>query len=220
MTTTSCTTIDCCIACGSLVLNQVLDLNEQPLANSFKKTKNEQENLYPLKLNRCLSCHHLQLSHMVNPDELFKTYLYVSGTSTTQLLYFEWFSNMVKERLGLDHASVLDIGCNDGSQLNCFKSVGFSTYGVDPAENLHPISSKDHSVVCNYFNNEQVQFPVKFDAIVCQNAFSHNYNQHQFLQKCKSLMHENGALFISKSWARTLKNWVKTSKSWEKTSKK
>ena len=44
--TASCTPIDCCIACGSLVLTQVLDLNEQPLANSFKKTKNEQENLY------------------------------------------------------------------------------------------------------------------------------------------------------------------------------
>ena len=206
MTTTSCTTIDCCIACGSLVLNQVLDLNEQPLANSFKKTKNEQENLYPLKLNRCLSCHHLQLSHMVNPDELFKTYLYVSGTSTTQLLYFEWFSNMVKERLGLDHASVLDIGCNDGSQLNCFKSFGFSTYGVDPAENLYPISSKEHNVVCNYFNTEQVQFPVKFDAIICQNAFSHNYNQHQFLQKCKTLMHKNGALFITTSQADMIKH--------------
>ena len=164
MMTASCTPIDCCIACGSLVLAQVLDLNEQPLANSFKKTKNEQENFYPLMLNRCLSCHHLQLSHMVNPNELFKNYLYVSGTSNTQLLYFDWFSNMVKERLGLDNASVLDIGCNDGSQLNYFKSIGFSTYGVDPAENLYPISSKEHNVVCNYFNTEQVQFPVKFQA--------------------------------------------------------
>ena len=206
MTTSSCVPIDSCIACDSSNLIQVLDLKEQPLANSFKKTQNEQEAYYPLILNRCVSCNHLQLSHMVNPDELFKNYLYVSGTSNTQLAYFDWFSKMVKHRLGVEHANVLDIGCNDGSQLDYFKSIGFSTYGVDPAENLHPISSKRHNVVCDYFNLDHVEFPVKFDSIVCQNAFSHNYNQHQFLQKCKTLMSENGLLFITTSQADMIKH--------------
>lgn len=206
MTTSSCASIDSCIACGSSELKMVLDLNEQPLANSFKKTQNEQEPFYPLRLNRCLSCHHLQLSHMVNPNELFKNYLYVSGTSNTQLMYFDWFSKMVKDRLGMEHATVLDIGCNDGSQLNYFKSIGFSTYGVDPAENLHSISSKEHNVICDYFNVDHVVFPLKFDAIVCQNAFSHNYNQHQFLQKCKTLMSKNGLLFITTSQADMIKH--------------
>ena len=72
-----------CLCCGSERLKLVLDLNEQPLANSFKKTAEEDELTFPLCLNICEACTHLQLSHAVNPDLLFKNYLYVSGTSQT-----------------------------------------------------------------------------------------------------------------------------------------
>jgi hypothetical protein len=51
---------------------------------------------------------------------------------------------------------VLDIACNDGSQLDAFKKHGHQTYGVDPAENLHDRSSKNHTVICDYFNEESV----------------------------------------------------------------
>ena len=48
--------------------------------------------------------------------------------------------------------NVLDIACNDGSQLDCFKSKGIQTYGIDPAENLYELSSKNHNIVCDYFS--------------------------------------------------------------------
>ena len=201
-----CHSITNCIACDASNLEQVLDLGNQPPANSFKTTKDQAENLYPLVMNRCLNCNHLQLSHMVNPDELFKHYPYVSGTSKTQLEYFYWFSKMVVSRLTKTRGTVLDIGCNDGSQLNCFKTIGFHTYGVDPATNLHPVSSKRHSVVCDYFNNPSVTFSTKFDAIICQNAFAHNYDQVGFLEKCKTILADDGLIFITISQAHMIKN--------------
>ena len=51
-----------------------------------------------------------------------------------------------------DDTTVLDIGCNDGSQLDVFKSNNFKTYGVDPAKNIFKISSKKHNVICDFFN--------------------------------------------------------------------
>ena len=57
-----------CLCCGSERLKLVLDLNEQPLANSFKKTAEEAEPTFPLRLNICEECTHLQLSHAVDPD--------------------------------------------------------------------------------------------------------------------------------------------------------
>ena len=51
-----CRPITECIACGSSDLVPVLDLNSQPLANSYKKEKLEQQAEYPLAINRCNHC--------------------------------------------------------------------------------------------------------------------------------------------------------------------
>ena len=66
-----------CVCCGKSDLSLALDLNTQPLANSYHK-KDEQLEEYPLGLNLCNDCYHLQLTNIVNPDLLFKDYLYVS----------------------------------------------------------------------------------------------------------------------------------------------
>lgn len=195
-----------CIACGGTNLNFVLDLGLQPSANSFKKNKDDQEDFYPLAVNVCSDCSHLQLSHLVHQDELFKHYVYVSGTSKTQLNYFKWFADLVAQKLPNNNKRVLDIGCNDGSQLNYFKELGFDTYGVDPAENLYEISSKNHHVICDYFNSNTIAFGNPFSAIICQNAFAHNYDQLQFLEKCKSCLSDDGLIFISISQATMVQN--------------
>lgn len=197
---------DDCIACGNDSLYLVLDMGLQPLANSFKKHKDDAENQYPLAVNFCPKCSHLQLTHLVHQDELFKHYLYVSGTSNTQLNYFNWFGDLVSSSINKTSGKILDIGCNDGSQLNVFKKIGFDTYGVDPAENLYNLSCKNHRVLCDYFNSDTVAFDDKFDSIICQNAFAHNYDQLQFLKKCKSILADDGRIFISISQATMVQN--------------
>ena len=112
-----------CLCCGGEQIKLVLDLNEQPLANSFKKTAEEAEPTFPLRLNICEACTHLQLSHAVNPDLLFKNYLYVSGTSQTLRDYFDWFAKETLNYFSEPPKTVLDIACNDGSQLNSFKNI-------------------------------------------------------------------------------------------------
>ena len=196
-----------CLCCGSEKLKLVLDLNEQPLANSFKKTAEEDESTFPLRLNICEDCTHLQLSHAVNPDLLFKNYLYVSGTSQTLRDYFDWFA---KETLIYvpNAETVLDIACNDGSQLNSFKALGLKTYGVDPAENLHPLSSANHDVVCDYFTDKYAYHygSKNLDIITAQNVFAHNSYPLEFLKQCKEIMHDASVLFIQTSQADMIKN--------------
>lgn len=205
-TMNSCVCKKDCIACGNKNLIPVLDLGNQPLANSFKTKQDADEEYYPLGVNFCATCSHLQLTHLVHADKLFKHYLYVSGTSKTQLEYFKWFVDSVISKTNCSSGKVLDIGCNDGSQLNYFKTAGFDTYGVDPAKNLYELSSKNHKVVCDYFNNDCVHFETNFDIIICQNAFAHNYDQLQFLSKCKNIMNDSSLLFITISQATMVQN--------------
>jgi SAM-dependent methyltransferase len=197
-----------CLCCGSKRLKLVLDLNEQPLANSFKKTADESEPTFPLRLNICEDCTHLQLSHAVNPDLLFKNYLYVSGTSQTLRDYFDWFAKRTLEYFEMPPQTVLDIACNDGSQLNSFKALGLKTYGIDPAENLHVLSNVNHEVVCDYFKEKYVyHFKMKqLDIITAQNVFAHNDYPLDFLLQCKEIMGNKSRLFIQTSQADMIKN--------------
>jgi 2-polyprenyl-3-methyl-5-hydroxy-6-metoxy-1,4-benzoquinol methylase len=192
-----CEEIKNCIACGSGDLVEVLDLKKQPLANSYKKSIDETELYFPLAINRCEHCFHVQLTHRVNPDLMFKDYAYVSGTAKTQLEYFEWFAEFAKEKFGTMPSTVLDIGCNDGSQLNAFQDRGAETYGVDPAENLFSTSSQRHKVVCGYFTGKE--WSSKFDVITCQNAFAHNFDQLKLLQDIGGNMHNESLLFATTS---------------------
>ena len=196
-----------CLCCGSERIKLVLDLKEQPMANSFKESEDAAELMFPLRLNLCEDCTHLQLSHAVNPDLLFKNYLYVSGTSKTLRDYFDWFA---KETLTYapEAKTVLDIACNDGSQLNSYKTLGLKTYGIDPAENLHELSNANHEVVCDYFKEKYVYHykMKKLDIITAQNVFAHNDYPLDFLLQCKEIMHDDSVLFIQTSQGDMIKN--------------
>ena len=188
-----------CNACSSNSLLLALDLGEQPLANSYLDTPDQEEPTFPLRVMVCGDCQHLQLSHAVDPKLMFKHYLYVSGTTHTLLENMRWFTEFVKEYTGMDAGNVLDIGCNDGTQLDCFKDRGWTTFGVDPAENIVPLAKeKGHDVECAYFDALALerlnQRP--YNVIVAQNVVAHNYNALQFLKNVRMLMTEDTYFFM------------------------
>ena len=196
-----------CLACGGTQLFPSLNLGQQPLANDFVPEVSKLPT-YPLGVNVCNDCHHLQLTHTVDPKIIYSNYLYVAGTSQTLKDYSEWFAGYVSERLSGLSYNVLDIGCNDGTQLDCFVKHNMNTYGVDPAENIHPTSSAKHSVICDFFGPEIVGklSHVKYDAITAQNVFAHNQNPLEFLETCSALMDTHTQLFIQTSQADMVLN--------------
>jgi hypothetical protein len=100
------TKLNSCLACGSTNLKLVLDLNDQPLANNFLNDKQQPEPHYPLAVNLCHNCCHLQLTDVVDPALIYTHYLYVSGTSKTQRDYMEWFVGLANEYFITPPASV------------------------------------------------------------------------------------------------------------------
>jgi 2-polyprenyl-3-methyl-5-hydroxy-6-metoxy-1,4-benzoquinol methylase len=215
----NCTELTSCVACGSHNLKLTLDLNTQPLANSYKINKDDVQEEYPLAINRCTDCYHIQLTHSVNPHLMFDDYLYVSGTSTTMHSHCEHFAKYACDTYEMytnikDPKAVMDIGCNDGTQLDYFKKLGHYTYGVDPAQNLFERSSKNHTIWCDYFCEEFVDetilspdgAPMKFDIISAQNVFAHGPEPLKFLENAKYMMHSNTLMFIQTSQAFMIRN--------------
>lgn len=191
-----------CLACGSCSLTPCLDLGAQPLANDFTEQVDSQETTYPLATVLCKECFHLQLDYFIEPELMFKHYLYVSGTSETYKKYLLWFAKFTEAQTG---QRVLDIGCNDGTQLDIFKSIGCETWGIDPAENLYPISSKNHKVHLGYFGSSYSP-GVKFNIINAQNVFAHQRNPLDFLLACKNSIEDDGKIYIQTSQADMVLN--------------
>jgi hypothetical protein len=164
-----CKALTTCLACNSTDLELILDLGEQPLANDFtsNSVKNER---FPLALTYCHDCSHLQLSHNVDRSRLFLEYQYVSGTSNTLMQDFENFATQMTGQYG--KGRILDVACNDGSQLDAFKNLGWSTVGVDPATNLFPLSSANHEVYCDFLN-ETHEGKIHADIALAQNVVAH-----------------------------------------------
>ena len=191
-----------CLACGSDNIHTALNLGEQPLANSYKDSADEPEARYPLGVRLCHDCFHLQLSHTVDPEIIYKNYLYATGTNQTIKDYSKWFADFCLEAC-TDVKTVLDIGCNDGTQLDYFKALGVDTYGIDPAENLHSRSNKNHNVVCDFFGPAAVDKlnKVNYDIIIAQNVCAHNPDPYGFVKTCSELMSDDTVLFIQTSQA-------------------
>jgi ubiquinone/menaquinone biosynthesis C-methylase UbiE len=148
----------------------------------------------------------LQLRYLVNPNLLFKNYLYVSGTSKVLVKHFENYFLTIQKKIKLNksHDKILDIACNDGTQLHKFKLKGWKTFGIDPAENLYEYSSKiADKIVVSYFNKDSIKSinEVSFDAITAQNVFAHTDDVDMFLQDCKTIMDDHTKLFIQTSQA-------------------
>jgi len=201
--------LDRCLCCNGEKLMKTLDLKEQPLANSYHK--GEELPKFPLAINLCLDCYHTQLTVAVDPDEMFKNYLYVSGTTQTLRDYFDWFASFVvaKNLAGrkMDKVNILDIACNDGSQLNSFKKYGCNLYGVDPAENLADLSrEKGINLTVGYWNQETAKTLPEMDIIIAQNVFAHNSDPYDFLMSCKEIMSSKTTLYIQTSQANMFQN--------------
>jgi 2-polyprenyl-3-methyl-5-hydroxy-6-metoxy-1,4-benzoquinol methylase len=176
----------------------LLDLKYQPLANEFH-LENEINSIYPLRLKYCHNCFHSQLSHSVSPEILFKSYNYVSGTSQTGKDFFKWNANFIHNYFKKS-GKILDIACNDGSQLNPFRDLGWETYGVDPAENICPIAKKEgHRILCDFWKDSIAEQLPTMDVITAQNVFAHTPYIDDFLQSCKKVMDDNTSLFIQTS---------------------
>ena len=197
-----------CLACGHHVLVPTLNFEPQPLANAFREIETTvHESRYPLSINRCAECDHLQLTHVVNPDLIYTHYLYVSGTSATLREYSAWYAKFVREQFNHWTTTVLDIGCNDGSQLDEFKKLGYDTHGVDPAKNLFETSSKKHAVVCGFWNAEIAsRYTNAMDIVTTQNAFSHIPDPLGYLELCRDCIKHDGKIFISTSQADMVVN--------------
>lgn len=195
---------DSCVACGSGLLENVLDLGEQSPVNSFTSSKVELK-AYPLGLDACIICGHGQLMFFVDPEALFLDYFYASSTSSTLKEYSKEFAKCLAQGARKE-AKVLEIASNDGVLLRELVSLGLDATGIDPAERMHHrCLAEGLKTVCDFWPSEKLEGQM-FDIIVGQNVLAHTPNPHEFLLAAIEHLEEDGVAIFQTSQADMVLN--------------
>jgi len=146
-----------CRLCESKRLTPIVKLTPTPPGNHFfsESQMKEKQAAYPLELDFCEDCGHVQLAHVVNPKILYqKNYSYVSAISPVFVKHLKDYADYILERYPLNEdALVLDIGSNDGTAVSFFQEKGYRILGIDPAiEVVQDANERGIKTLCEFFN--------------------------------------------------------------------
>lgn len=158
---TSLRTRTTCRVCGSSELAPVLDLGHQCIAGAFQEPGGEPpvQRAIPLELVRCDmtgdqdACGLIQTRHTVPGSILYQSYWYRSGVNRTMTENLHGIARAAEELAGLSTGDlVLDIGCNDGTLLDGYRTEHLKRVGFDPSDVSHYAVEKGHDVVRDFFS--------------------------------------------------------------------
>ena len=103
-------TLKNCRLCGSNKLEIILTLSDSPLCDAYVLERKPQDN-YPLALNLCMNCSFVQLNSVIDPEVIYKDYIYVTTSSSGLDQHFSNYCNDVCNYLNIPQKSlVVDIG--------------------------------------------------------------------------------------------------------------
>ena len=137
--------IPACRACGNPHLVQILDLGIQALTGRFERPEAPPAPAGPLVLVRCdrttapggdaAACGLVQLAHDYRGEDMYGPgYGYRSSVTRTMVRHLEQKAAALEKLAALKSGdAVLDIGCNDGTLLNAYRTPGLARFGIDPS---------------------------------------------------------------------------------------
>lgn len=199
-----------CRACGGTKLTAFLALGPQPLANAFLRTPAEfdAEARYPLDVYLCEDCSLVQLLDVIDPEVLFRDYIYVTGTSSTIAAHNQAYARTVIDHLGLGAEDlVVEAASNDGSLLKCFKAGGVRTLGVEPARNIAQMAREAGiDTVAEFFSTATArELRARYGparAVIGNNVLAHVDDTRDFLQGGAEWIADDGLMITEVPYIR------------------
>lgn len=124
---------DTCLACGAGNMRSILDLGDMHLTG-FPRPDEPDPVVSPLHLVLCEACSLVQLKDVANPELLYRTYWYRSGTNQTMRNALRDITRAIEETNVLRTGdTVIDIGSNDGTLLMSYQTPGIERVGFEPS---------------------------------------------------------------------------------------
>lgn len=148
--------IDSCEVCGSDVLEPVLDLGRHPMCDDLIAVGDPRRcREYPIEIHLCRACMTAHQAYQVPKETLFpRTYHYRSRFTADVIKGMQSLVDSAAQVVGgINGATVVDIGCNDGSLLDIFRAAGAATtIGIEPTGACDDAAAKGHVTFNDYLS--------------------------------------------------------------------
>lgn len=194
-----------CRICGSVMLEDVIDLGEQYISSRFPIMGDYSTPRHPIVLCLCHECGLLQQRHTTPPNELYEQelYGYRSGISNTMKSHLQSYHQELVNKVVLQEGDiVLDIGSNDATFLK-FYPKQLTRVGIDPTGKQFSSFYTDEVLIPDYFSEKAFRnrFPDKKCKIVSSIAMFYDLQDPvQFACDIEKILDKEGIWTCEQSY--------------------
>jgi C-methyltransferase len=192
---------------------QVLDLGESPPANWLKSAPDEVQESFPLVLEWCATCGNVQLRDALEPDVLYRDYVYVTPRSSMLQAHYDYLlSYLLAEGYLSSESFVLEPGSNIGYFLEHIRNRVGRVLGVDPAERIAALANESGvPTISDFFSVSVAQQIARdhglADVVVARHCLAHNPSPHEMLDAASVALKDDGFFVIENAYVlNTIEN--------------
>lgn len=186
------------------------DLGNIPLVNNLCSSREESltAERFPLDINYYPNSGESSLSIAINSKLLFSKYLFKSEVNKPYYPHCQKMFYYIQNYINLyDGVKIIDIGGNDGSLLDAFRSVSnykLQLLNIDPSENLSTLSLDKNIPTKTAFFNHTIAEEIneKVEVIVSTNVFQHLKDINSFAKGVSLLLKDEGI------WVLEFPYWI------------
>lgn len=200
-----------CRVCGSAGVRLVLDLGSVPLANSFidRSEAERAEPTFSLGMQFCRVCGIVQIPETVDPEVLFRHYLYTPSASSTWRDHCDALAAWLRDEVNDPRTFVVEPASNDGCLLRSIQRWTPNVLGVEPARNIAEQAVRDGIPTIAEFFGEATAQAIRVERgpaglIIGTNVLAHVPDIIDFVRGAAALLDKDGLLVIEAPYLRDL----------------
>ncbi|MFC1665663.1 class I SAM-dependent methyltransferase [Pseudomonadota bacterium] len=196
-----------CRCCNSKDLIKCLTLTPTPPADSYveKEKLHIHQDVIPLELYLCNHCGLTQIRDIIDTEEVYLNYTYVTKSSLGLNTHFKILADSIDNEFKFETGNlVIDIGSNDGTLLRFFKEKGYTVLGIDPAPDIAEQATKNGILTLpKFFDIDQASYVKdthgKAVIVTCNNLVADVDDLNGLLNGINLLLEDDG-IFVFESF--------------------
>lgn len=200
-----------CRVCSSPGVRPILDIGSVPLANSFvdAASADDAEPTFPLGIQFCPTCAIVQITDTVDPEILFRHYLYTPSASTTWRAHCDELATWLRDQVRDPEALVVEPASNDGCLLRSIQHWTPNVLGVEPARNIAELAVRDGIPTITEFFGEATARAIRAErgparVVIGTNVLAHVPDLVDFVRGAAALLDADGMFVVEAPYLRDL----------------